>query len=98
MVTKNEFIKSLSTANTPDSQWGLVGIAAGFLLFAPPLVFYFFDKGGFLMLPSWVWITFGMIVSVVWIAVLIVGILIFRRWWMITKTKDEAKNNERNKP
>ena len=50
-------VKSIPTATSPDARWGIVGILLGFLMFALPLALYFFEKGGILMLPSWVWIS-----------------------------------------
>ncbi len=75
------FLKSIPTATSPDARWGMVGVAVGFLLFIPPLALYFFEKGGILMLASWVWITFGIVVSIVWVCTLICSIIIFWKWW-----------------
>ncbi len=102
-----EFVQSLPTASTPDSRWGLVGIAVGFLLFVPPLAIYFFDKGGILDMPTWVWITFGMIVSVAWVTIFVMACLLFRSWWLDTRNRiiqenlkrtREAENERNNKP
>ena len=76
-----EWVKSLPTASSPDARWGLGGIWVGIILFVPPLAIFFFDKGGILMPPSWVWIVAGSIVAVAWVFVFVVGVTMFWRWW-----------------
>ena len=76
--------KSLPTATSPDARWGMAGLVAGFVLFAIPLALYFFEKGGVLMLLSWVWITLGIIVSIIWLAAAFVFFRVFWGWWKTT--------------
>lgn len=82
------FFKSLPTATSPDARWGLGGIITGFILFAIPLALYFFERGGILMLPSWAWITFGVVVTLVWIYVAVASTMLFWRWWKTTDHKN----------
>lgn len=82
------FIRSIPTASTPDARWGMVGVVLGILLFALPLAIYFFEKGGILMFPSWVWNVLGGITIVIWLVTAIGFGIIFWKWWKATDYKD----------
>ena len=56
----------------------MVGILVGFILFALPLALYFFEKGGIMMLPSYVWIGLGIVTMVVWVAAAVGFGIMFR--------------------
>lgn len=79
--TTKIFARSIPTASSPDARWGMVGLVAGFLLFALPLAIHFFEKGGILMLPDWVWIGLGILTMIVWLLAAIAGGVIFCKWW-----------------
>ena len=41
------------------------------------------------MLPQWVWIIFGIIVSIGWVVALVLSVLMFWKWWKTTGIKND---------
>jgi hypothetical protein len=74
------FDKNIS-GNSSDSRWGIMGIFIAFILFAPTLVIYFFDKGGVLMFSPTVCTTIGYVVLILWAVAFILAILVGVVWW-----------------
>ena len=93
MGSFNKYVDEKLGGST-DARFGIVGLLVGFVLFAIPLEFYFFDKGGWIDMGSTAANIFGIVVGVIWFITFIFAIYLMVRWIKsphISNTQTELK-------
>jgi hypothetical protein len=75
----NKFLDEKLGGST-DARFGIIGLLAGFVLFAIPLEIYFFDKGGWINMGSTAANIVGIVVGVMWLVALALAVYAAVRW------------------